>query len=149
MEFRAVHASVPFRPFCFFNIEGVTRKYGVEGGRPRRSAGEADTRAQSNGEQPGSRSTLREGLAGFVVCVGGGARPGDSDEEGGPRLGSGPLARWAELAAGNWGSVGMRFVEEGEGEEVGGGGGGMVIDGEGESEEEVFEMIGSSVVSAK
>lgn len=66
------------------------------------------------------------------VCVGGGARPlpppedaGDR-EEGGPRLGAGPRARWAELAAGNWPSVGGR----GPCASRGTGGGGIMDDTE-------------------
>lgn len=46
----------------------------MPGGRLRRSeVGELARRAQSSGEWPGSRITLRDGLAGLVECVGGGA----------------------------------------------------------------------------
>lgn len=46
----------------------------MPGGRLRRSeVGELASRAQSSGEWPGSRITLRDGLAGLVECVGGGA----------------------------------------------------------------------------
>lgn len=93
-------------------------------GRPRRLAvGEDERRAQSRGEWPGVRSTARRGLAGGVVCVGGGASP----LEGGRRFGrgerefgrvrldvgcgcslrvGGPRARCAELAAGKRGTGG-------------------------------------------
>jgi hypothetical protein len=55
-------------------MDGVTLRYGVPGGRLRRSeVGELARRAQSSGEWPGSRITLRDGLAGLVECVGGGA----------------------------------------------------------------------------
>lgn len=48
--------------------------------------------------------TFRFGLAGLEVCVGGGARPPEDEEEArGLRFGRGPRARWAELAAGNIG----------------------------------------------
>ena len=61
-------------------------------------------------------------------CVGGGARPDNppagalEEPGGGSRLGAGPLARCAELAAGNWLSVGGRDDDEG----VGRGGGGIM-----------------------
>jgi len=50
--------------------------------------------AQSRGEWPGARRTLRLGLEGLVVCVGGGASEEDGgarvEREGvGPRLGRG------------------------------------------------------------
>jgi len=48
--------------------------------------GEDVRRAQSSGECPGVRRTLRRGLAGMLVCVGGGAR---DEVDGGPRLGRG------------------------------------------------------------
>ena len=60
-------------------------------------------RAQSSGEWPGVRTTCRLGLAGLEECVGGGARPEeeeDDDAAGGPLLGVGPRARWAEFGAG-------------------------------------------------
>lgn len=57
---------------------GVTRRYGVDvpaSPAPRRSAvGWLARRAQSRGEWPGSRVTLREGFAGLLGFVGGGAR---------------------------------------------------------------------------
>ena len=91
-----------------------------------------ERRAQSRGEWPGVRSTLRLGLLGMDVCVGGGARENEEEEEEGwgRRLGSGeregggirvdagttglrrggarapPDARWAELRAGNEGAGG-------------------------------------------
>lgn len=71
----AVHASLPLRPVCCRSRLGGTRRYGAPGPRLRRSAdGLADKRAQSSGLRPGERVTLREGLAGFEECVGGGAR---------------------------------------------------------------------------
>jgi hypothetical protein len=61
-------------------------------------------RAQSSGEWPGVRRTLRLGLFGFEECVGGSARPEELEVDAiGLRLGIGPRARWAELAAGNCG----------------------------------------------
>jgi hypothetical protein len=47
--------------------------------------GEADSRAQSKGECPGDRSTLRRGFVGMFACVGGGKR----EEEEMPRSGRG------------------------------------------------------------
>jgi hypothetical protein len=56
------------------SIDGVTLRYGVPGGSPRRSdVGPLASRAQSSGEWPGSSTTLRDGLAGLDECVGGGA----------------------------------------------------------------------------
>ncbi len=83
-------------------------------------------RAQSSGEWPGSSVTCRLGLAGMDVCVGGGARP-PPPEDGGPRLGTGPRARWAELAAGNWLSTGGRGAADNR---DGRGGGGIMEDAE-------------------
>lgn len=55
-------------------MDGVTFRYGVPGGRFRRSdEGELARRAQSRGEWPGSRITLRDGFDGLLECVGGGA----------------------------------------------------------------------------
>lgn len=63
----------------------------MAGGSPRRLAvGEEERRAQSRGEWPGVRRTLRRGLMGMEVCVGGGRRePEEGCEEGGPRFGTG------------------------------------------------------------
>lgn len=76
-------------------------------------------RAQSSGEWPGSSVTWRLGRAGLDECVGGGARPEDAgtreEPGGGRRLGAGPRARCAELAAGNWPSVGGRGAGRGGG----------------------------------
>ena len=55
----------------------------------RLALGELVSRAQSRGECPGVRRTLRRGFVGMLLCVGGGAR---EDEEGGPRLGMGARA---------------------------------------------------------
>lgn len=79
-------------------------------------------RAQSRGEWPGVSRTLRLGFDGFDEWVGGGARPPprSEDDGAGPRLGVGPRARWAELAAGNCARDGTR--PEG-GRRPGGGGG--------------------------
>lgn len=76
-------------------------------------------RAQSSGEWPGSRVTLRLGFEGAAECVGGGARPPPPPPPA-PRLGMGARARCAELAAGNWASVGGRGRDW-----VGSGGGGI------------------------
>lgn len=113
-----------------FNMDGVTRRYGVEGSTPRRSAFGPEMRAQSRGEWPGVRSTLRLGLLGLAECVGGGARP-PNDDEGGPRFGTGPRARCGEFIAGNCESVGIRptggfAVDVGGGSRPGGGGGGIM-----------------------
>jgi hypothetical protein len=54
--------------------------------------GELQRRAQSRGEWPGVRRTLRRGLAGMELCVGGRAREDDEaeeEEDGGPRFGRG------------------------------------------------------------
>ena len=63
--------------------------------------------------------TLRLGFVGFEVFVGGGASPDDEPAEaGGPRLGRGPRARCAELAAGNCGRrLGVGFGRGGGGME--------------------------------
>lgn len=67
----------------------MTRRNGVEGGRPRRFAcGFLVRQAQSSGECPGVKRTFLRGLEGMELCVGGVAR-----EVGGAmglRLGSGP-----------------------------------------------------------
>jgi hypothetical protein len=96
------------------------------------AVGEDVRRAQSRGEWPGVRRTLRFGFVGGAEWVGGRAR--DEDEFGGPRFGRGPRdggamrppraggairpaagvgwslgvprgasARCAEFMAGNWG----------------------------------------------
>lgn len=94
---------------------------------------EDERRAQSSGEWPGVRRTLRLGLLGIEECVGGGAREKEDEEkEGGAgrRFGRGerdgggdiredagtglrrggarapPDARWAEFIAGNEGMGG-------------------------------------------
>jgi hypothetical protein len=92
---------------------------------------EEERRAQSSGEWPGVRRTLRLGLLGIEECVGGGAREKEDEEEGaGRRFGRGerdggggiredagtglrrggarvpPDARWAEFIAGNEGMGG-------------------------------------------
>lgn len=75
---------------------GVTRRYGAPGPRFRRSdAGLLASRAQSSGDRPGSRITLRDGFAGLLLCEGGGASvdvPGCRSYEccGCCRLGMGP-----------------------------------------------------------
>lgn len=90
----------------------------MEGGRLRRSALGPEMRAQSSGEWPGVRITLRLGLEGLAECVGGGRS--EEEEEGvGPRLGTGPRARWGEFAAGK----AARRGGTGPREEEGGGGG--------------------------
>lgn len=75
----------------------------MEGSTPRKSELGPEMRAQSRGEWPGVNRTLRLGFFGFDECVGGGARPEDGAARPppGPRLGTGPRARCAELAAGN------------------------------------------------
>lgn len=123
LPFSAIHASLPFRPVWFFSIVGVTFKYGLDGGIPRKSALGPDMRAQSKGEQPGSSMTLRLGFWGFEECDGGGARPLGESDDGGPRLGTGPRARCIELAAGNWPRDGTRPAE---GMRPGAGGGGIM-----------------------
>lgn len=97
-------------------MDGVTRRYGDDGSTPRKSALGPDIRAQSSGECPGSSVTCRLGLFGLDECVGGGARPAGARPPDGPRFGTGPRARCAELAAGNCASVG-------------GFGGGGIVDG--------------------
>lgn len=103
----------------------------------RRSALGPEMRAQSSGEWPGVRITLRVGFGAFAECVGGGAREEPREEElpgAGPRFGTGPRARWGEFIAGKAarrGGTGPRGVGAGGGimlvEVVeGGGGGGML-----------------------
>lgn len=67
------------------------RRYGEAGGKPRKLAvGEAVSRAQSNGEWPGERSTFLRGFVGMELCVGGKARDEDEKVEPvGVRLGCG------------------------------------------------------------
>jgi hypothetical protein len=68
-----VHASLPFLPVYCRSSEGVTLRYGVEGGSPRiLELGLLDMEAQSRGEWPGASSTLFRGLVGMELCVGGG-----------------------------------------------------------------------------
>ena len=127
----AVQASRPRRPFCAASCEGVTRRYGVPGSKPRRSPPVGppgdESRAQSSGEHPGSSVTFRDGFDGLLVCVGGGARvevPGcRANCWGAPRGGRGD------------GRGGAESVDEGEdpgigfsvggARRVGGGGGGI------------------------
>ena len=59
------------------------------GGRPvRLEEGEDVRRAQSSGECPGVRRTLRRGLVGMELWVGGGTRD-EKPLDGGPRFGRG------------------------------------------------------------
>jgi hypothetical protein len=53
------------------------------------NAGEDVRRAQSKGLWPGVRSTFLRGLVGGAVCVGGGKRPEEGVDDGGPRFGRG------------------------------------------------------------
>lgn len=84
-------------------MDGVTRRYELDGSMPRRSAFGPEMRAQSSGERPARKATLRLGFWGLDECVGGGARPPE-DGFRRPRLGTGPRARCAEPGAGNRGS---------------------------------------------
>lgn len=119
-------------------------RYGVPEGRPRRSVVEEVRRAQSRGEWPGESRTLRVGLLGMDVWLGGGRREDELEERGrrlgrgerdgggireeegsgetGPRRGGAraPLeARWAEFRAGNEGAGGeSERLKDGMVEEV-------------------------------
>lgn len=127
----------------------MTRRYGVEGGRPRRSdVGDWARRAQSIGEWPGVSFTCLEGLVGTEEWVGGGARvdvPGARLGTGRERFGEGVgEGRSEELFLAAGARVGIRrgcaagtgggAMAEGEGlvveEDTGarGGGGGMRSD---------------------
>lgn len=91
----------------------MTRRYGVEGGRPRRSdVGDWARRAQSIGEWPGVSFTCLEGLVGTEEWVGGGARvdvPGARLGTGRERFGEGACGgRRDELLLETGARVGMR-----------------------------------------
>lgn len=133
----AVHASRPRRPFCALRSDGGTRRYGVLGGRFRRSdVGLLARRAQSSGEHPGSSVTLRDGLLGLLLCVGGGASvdvPGWRAcccwvrwGRGEGRAAPGTERLDPELEFGSAFNVGGRGPSDGGG---GGGGGGMRFEG--------------------
>ncbi|TLS25214.1 hypothetical protein PpBr36_07569 [Pyricularia pennisetigena] len=118
-------------------MDGDTRRYGVLGGRLRRSALGPEMRAQSSGEWPGARATRRdrEG-AGALVCVGGGA---SEEDPGGPRLGIGSVERDSEdadgedcVSGGRRGGCGApRERRAGGGAIAPGRGGGAIVPGRG------------------
>lgn len=68
----------------------------------------------------------------------------EEEEDGRPRLGTGPRARWAELAAGNWPSVGGRA-----GAESRGGGGGIMDEADAEDDVEAVGRGGGGIDSVE
>jgi hypothetical protein len=83
-----VQASLPFLPVYWRNRDGGTRRYGVDGGSPRRLAsGLLERCAQSRGECPGVNWAFSRGLVRIAVRLGGRAR--DEFDASGARIGRG------------------------------------------------------------